>query len=121
MLGDREDVDRLPRAEERDDRLVDRAMALAVEVLLPQALLDDVGVVRAVGLQDRAEPGLLGLDRVGRDGAGRGTAGGGGEGWLGAHRVRPSKPCAPAGCRPRTRKSRAFLYRPAQSWNKGAG
>src|SRR3954447_26959782 len=83
MLGDREDVDRLARAEERDDGLVDRAVALAVEVLLPQALLDDVGVVGAVGLEDRAEHGLLGLDRVRRDGSGRWAGGWGG----GAHRV----------------------------------
>src|SRR3954447_6453508 len=119
MLGDREDVDRLARAEERDDGLVDRAVALAVEVLLPQALLDDVGVVRPVGLQDRAEHGLLGLDRVRRGGAGRRAAAAGVEGWRGAHRVGSSKPGAPAGCRGRPRKSRAFLHSAAQSWNKG--
>ena len=65
MLGDREDVDRLARREEREHRLVDRAVALAVEVLLAERLLDDVRVVRAVRLQDRAEDGLLGLDRCG--------------------------------------------------------
>jgi len=85
VLGDREDVDRLARREQRDDRGEDRAMALAVEVVLPQALFDDVGVVRAVRLQDRAEDGLLGLDRVRRDGAGR-RAGGRGVGGGGAHR-----------------------------------
>ena len=47
------------------------AVALAVEVLLAQPLLDDVRVVRAVRQQDRAEDGLLGLDRVRRGGAQR--------------------------------------------------
>src|SRR3954469_15801528 len=103
MLGDREDVDRLARAEERDDGLVDGAVALAVEVLLAQALLDDVGVVRAVGLQDRAEDGLLGLDRVRRNSARRGAAAVAVRWGQGAHRGEPSKPRAPAGRRRRTR------------------
>ena len=76
VLGEREDVDRLAGAEEREHRLEDRAVALAVEVALAERLLDDVRVVRAVRLQDRAEDGLLGLDRVRRDGARLGGADG---------------------------------------------
>src|SRR6185503_7107371 len=108
VLGEREDVDRLAGGEEREHRLEDRAVALAVEVALAERLLDDVRVVRAVRLQDRAEDGLLGLDRVRRDGA-RLWGADGVRGWgRGAHRLLASKPCAPAGRRPRTRKWRVF-------------
>ena len=72
VLGDGEDVDRLARREEREHRLVDLAMALAIEVLDLQALLDHERVVRAIGEQHRPEHGLLGLDRVRRRGARRG-------------------------------------------------
>src|SRR5689334_5026295 len=72
VLGDREDVDRLARGEEREHRLVDLAMALAVEVLGLQPLLDDERVVRAIGEQHGPEDGLLGLDRVRRRRARRG-------------------------------------------------
>jgi hypothetical protein len=111
VLGEREHVDRLAGREQREDGLEDRAVPLAVEVFLPQRLLDDVRVVGAIRLQDRAEDGLLGLDRVGRNGAHGGPAvrvlGRG----CGAHRVLPSKPRAPAGRRPRPRKWRAICCR----------
>src|SRR3954447_20473258 len=70
LLRDGEDVDRLARGEQGEHGLEDGPMALAVEVLRAQALLDHVRVVRAVGLQDRAQDRLLGLDGVGRNGAG---------------------------------------------------
>ena len=65
------DVDRLALAVQREHRLVDQPVAVAVEVLGPQALLDDEPVDRAVRQQDGAEHGLLGLERVRRRGADR--------------------------------------------------
>ena len=70
VLGDRQDVDRLALAVQREHRLVDRAVAVAVEVLGLQALLDDEPVHRAVRQQDAAEDRLLGLERVRRRDAG---------------------------------------------------
>ena len=56
-------------------RLIYESM-LAVEVVGLQALLDDERVVDALGEQDRAEDGLLGLDRVRRSAHAGGGAGG---------------------------------------------
>ena len=73
VLGDREDVDRLARREQGEHRLVDLAMALAIEVLDLEPLLDHERVVRAIGEEHRSEDGLLGLDRVRRRDARRGA------------------------------------------------
>jgi hypothetical protein len=61
---DRDDVDRLAALEQLEDRPVDRAIRLAVEVLRAQELrhLDD----RVTVDEDRAEHGLLGLQRLRR-------------------------------------------------------
>ena len=72
VLGDRQDVDRLVLVVEVEDRLVDDGVALAVEVLGLQALVDDEGVEGAVGEQDRAEDRPLGLERMRGRGADRG-------------------------------------------------
>ncbi len=70
VLADREHVDRLALAIEHEHRLVDETMAVAVEVVGLQALLDDEAVHRPVGEQDATEHGLLGLERVRRGDAG---------------------------------------------------
>ena len=61
---------------EREHRLVDQPVALAVEVLGLQPLLDDQRVHRPVGEQDRAEDRLLGLEGVRRRDPGRHRGGG---------------------------------------------
>ena len=71
-VGHRQHVDRLALVVEREHRLVDRAVALAIEVLGAQALLDHERVQRAVREQDRAEHGLLGVEVVGRRDRARG-------------------------------------------------
>ncbi len=73
-VGDGQHVDRLALVVEREHRRVDRAVALAVEVLGAQALLDHERVQRAVRQQDRAEHRLLGLDVVRRGDHARGGA-----------------------------------------------
>jgi hypothetical protein len=73
VLGDGQDVDRLALLIQREHRLVQHAMAVAVEVLRLEALLDDERVVDALGEQDRAEDRLLGLDGVGRRAGGGGS------------------------------------------------
>ena len=65
-VGDRQHVDRLALVVERQHRLVDRAVALAVEVLRAQPLFDHERVQRAVREQDRAEHRLLGVEVVRR-------------------------------------------------------
>ncbi len=75
VLGDRQHVDRLALVVQREHRLVDRPVAVAVEVLGLEALLDDEPVHRAVRQQDAAEHRLLGLERVRRRDA-RGDLGG---------------------------------------------
>ena len=62
----RQHVDRLALVVEREHRLVDRAVTLAVEVVGAQALLDHQRVQRAVRQQDRAEHRLLGVEVVRR-------------------------------------------------------
>ena len=54
-VGDREHIDRLGLVVEREHRLVDRAVALAVEVLGAQSLFDHERVQRPIGQQDRAQ------------------------------------------------------------------
>ncbi len=65
-VGDRQDVDRLAVVVEREHRLVDQRVALAVEVLCAQPLFDHERVQRAIGQQDRAEHRLLGIEVVRR-------------------------------------------------------
>jgi hypothetical protein len=62
VLDQGERVYRLPPRVKVEHRLVDAAVALAVEVLGPEALVDDQRGQRGVGQQDRAEHGLLGLE-----------------------------------------------------------
>ena len=65
-VGDRQHVDRLALVVEREHRLVDHRVALAVEVLGAQPLLDHERVQRAVRQQDRAQHRLLGVEVVRR-------------------------------------------------------
>ena len=71
-LGDRDDVDRLAPLEQVEDRRVDRAVGLAVEVLGAQELgdLDD----RVAVDEDRAEHRLLGLETLRRQAVDHGKA-----------------------------------------------
>jgi len=74
-------VDRLAFLVQTDHRPVDEGVAVAVEVLRFEALLDHERVHRAVGEQDRAQHRLLRLEVVGRrqrQRAGRAVALGGG-------------------------------------------
>jgi hypothetical protein len=66
VVGDRDDVDGLVLVVEREHRLVDGAVAIAVEVRGLEALLDDQRVERAVGDEDRAEDRHLGVEVVRR-------------------------------------------------------
>ena len=73
VLDDAQDVDRLARREER--RASPRRSGGGARGRSPpacRASSTTKRVVRPVGQQDRAEHGLLGLDRVRRDGPGRG-------------------------------------------------
>ncbi len=65
-VGDRQHVHRLAVVVQREHRLVDRAVALAIEVLRAQPLFDHQRIQRAVGQQDRAEHRLLGVEVVRR-------------------------------------------------------
>ncbi len=65
-LRDGQDVDRLALAVQAEHRRVDHGVALAVEVLGLEPLLDDERVHRALRQQDRAEDRGLGLQRVRR-------------------------------------------------------
>ena len=65
-LDDRQHVHRLALLVEREHRLVDQPVAIAVEVLRAQPLLDHERIHRVVGEQDRAEHRLLGLEIVRR-------------------------------------------------------
>ena len=76
-----------------EHRLEDQAVALAVEVLGLQALVDDQRRQRGVRQQHRAEHGLLGLEVLGRRDRAverRGAVAVGGAVVGGAHRDRPS-------------------------------
>ncbi|UUY04629.1 hypothetical protein LRS13_03595 [Svornostia abyssi] len=79
VLDDREAVDRLALLVQREHGAEDRLVARAEEVLGVEALLDDERVHRPLADQERAENGLLGLDRVrrrvGRRRDGRGVGG----------------------------------------------
>ena len=75
-VGDRQHVDRLGLVVEREHRLVDRAVALAVEVLGAQPLFDHQRVQRAIRQQDRAQHRLLGLEVVRRRDHARGRGAG---------------------------------------------
>ena len=91
------------------------AVALAVEVLGLQALVDDQRVERAVGEQDRAEDGLLGLERVG--GARRRSRGG-----AGATRRTRSRPVESSAARGGMQAPlRALPASSAQMWRSGVG
>ncbi len=73
-VGHRQHVDGLAGLVEVEHRLVDRPVALAVEVPGTQALLDHERVQGAVREQDRPQHRLLGLEVVGRGQGGRGGA-----------------------------------------------
>ena len=75
-VGDRQHVHRLDFVVQREHRLVDRAVALAVEVLRTQSLFDHERVQRPIGQQDRAEDRLLGVEVVRRRDRGTGRPGG---------------------------------------------
>ena len=66
-LGDGEDVDRIGVLVEADDRLVDRAVAIAVEVVRVEADVEQHRLDRRLGDHHRAEDGLLCLQVLGRD------------------------------------------------------
>jgi hypothetical protein len=74
LLGDGQHVDRLALAVQAHHRRVDEPVAPAVEVVGLEALLDDQRVHRALGQEDRAEDGVLGLERVRRRERRRGRA-----------------------------------------------
>ena len=74
VLDQRQRVDRLADRVQVEHRLVDAPVALAVEVVRVQPLVDDQRGQRRVRQQDRAEDGLLGLEVLRRLRPGRRSA-----------------------------------------------
>ena len=66
VLDERQRVDRLAERVQVEHRLVDAAVALAIEVVRVEPLVDDQRGQRGVRQQDGAEDGLLGLEVLGR-------------------------------------------------------
>ena len=70
VLDERERVDRLAERVQVEHRLVHAPVALPVEVVRVQPLVDDQGRERGVRQQHRSEDGLLGLEVLRRGGGG---------------------------------------------------